>query len=289
MSSREILIVLLLSSCALSCGRTEDQPPPPRPDAEPPAGGMRVFAGGSWSCSLDASGEPRCWGSHADAHLSPPAEKFTHLAVGRVTACGIRANGTLRCWPEGSSMRPAPTGRFSNVSVRATHACGIREGDRQVVCWGQSDFGAIDVPHGRFIEAAAGVSFSCALRESGEAVCWGKNDLGQSTPPAGTFVSIVAGQNHACALDADGVTSCWGEDTGANGQPAIAVAVDIGTCIIRPDETVACFDVMKDMVNVPKGPVKGLAIGIAHGCVVRKDDRIECWGSDESGQASPPR
>lgn len=61
-----------------------------------------------------------------------------------------------------------------------------------------------------------------------------------------------------------------------------------GTCVIRPDETVACFDVSKTMVDVPKGRVKGLAIGMAHGCVVRPDDRIECWGSNEAGQAEPP-
>ncbi len=157
------------------------------------------------------------------------------------------------------------------------------------MCWGPGDFGSVDAPHGRFIDVAAGTYFSCALRESGEASCSGLNDEGQSTPPPGSFVRIVAGESHSCVLDDEGVVSCWGSKTGASGHRAISIAAGGGTCIIRPDETVACFDVMKDMVNVPKGPVKGLAIGIAHGCVVREDDRIECWGNNESGQASPPR
>ncbi|MBX3131614.1 MAG: hypothetical protein KF718_33160 [Polyangiaceae bacterium] len=160
--------------------------------------------------------------------------------------------------------------------------------DRQVLCWGAGDFGALDAPHGRFVDVAAGVYFSCALRESGQATCWGMNHEGQSTPPNGTFVRITAGDAHACALDADGIVACWGSKTSATGQRATAIASNVGTCLIRPDETVACFDVSPQLLDVPKGKANGLAMGAAHACVVRPDDRIECWGNDESGQASPP-
>lgn len=212
----------LLWLAVIACGRTVDDPAPPVRDASPPPLGMRVYAGGSWSCSLDARGAVACWGLFALGSGSPPAERFTDLAVGGSAACGVGAGGTLRCWPDAHPFAPEllPTDRFASLSMGAGHGCGIRTEDRQVVCWGDSQFGATDAPHGRFIDVAAGSYMSCALRESGQATCWGLNEGGQATPPEGTFVRISAGFGHACALDADGVVWCWGGKTGAHGQRA---------------------------------------------------------------------
>lgn len=291
-TSKTTRFIALTVVTLIGCGRMSDDSPgrDAGTDAPPQSAGTRIYAASSWSCSLGPSGHARCWGSQVDDWLKPPDGTFNELALGIHVGCGVRPDGTVQCWPGDDSPTNAgysPSGRWGSVAV-GSHSCGIRAHDRQVWCWGMADFGALDAPHGRYVAVAVGTFFSCALRESGRVSCWGLNDQGQSSPPEGNFAKLVAADGHACALDHDGVVSCWGGETSATGQRALTVAAGTGTCIIRPDETVACFGVSKHMTEVPKGRVKGLAIGTAHGCVVRPDDRIECWGSNESGQASPP-
>lgn len=151
--------VVALALMATGCGRTVDEPPVPPRDAEPPLTGMRIRAGGSWSCSLDASGSAACWGASTDGILSSPAEALADLALGPGDACGILPSRILTCWPsEGFVMRPeiVPAARVARVSVGSSHACMIRAADQQVVCWGRADHGATDAPYGRFMDVAAG-------------------------------------------------------------------------------------------------------------------------------------
>ena len=59
-------------------------------------------------------------------------------------------------------------------------------------------------------DAASGIN-SCAISPPDDAVhCWGINASGEAIPPAGTFVQVAAGMHHTCALRTDRMVRCWG-------------------------------------------------------------------------------
>lgn len=95
---------------------------------------------------------------------------------------------------------------FTQVTVGATHACGLRE-PAAPPCWGRDIYGGncphkwaaaplfwgedpnahsiLDAPaQTDFTQISAGLHFTCALRQDGTIACWGDNSAGQSPPPA---------------------------------------------------------------------------------------------------------
>lgn len=122
----------------------------------------------------------------------------------------------------------------------------------------------------------AGLSFTCAWREDGEAYCWGSNESGQlgaapddepnpqagQVPGLGPVTQLAAGDSHACALRADGRVVCWGSNEyGELGFPS-------------------------SLTELPR-PVPGIteatriAAGITYTCAIRTDDALWCWGGGE--------
>jgi alpha-tubulin suppressor-like RCC1 family protein len=70
-----------------------------------------------------------------------------------------------------------PSGTFTQITVGAYHACGLRT-DSSIKCWGGNDHEntqSIDAPSGSFTKINAGHSHTCGLRTDGSAVCWGDN------------------------------------------------------------------------------------------------------------------
>ena len=69
--------------------------------------------GYSFTCARLASGDVQCWGSNrfgqlgdgtltsrTTAAVSPALSGFVHIATGALSghACGVRRDGTVRCW-----------------------------------------------------------------------------------------------------------------------------------------------------------------------------------------------
>ena len=81
---------------------------------------------------------------------------------------------------------PPPSGeRFVAIAVGARHFCGLRE-DGSTRCWGDNAEGQAAPPEGeRFTAVSAGAAHTCGLRGDGSAVCWGNNEHGQASPPEG--------------------------------------------------------------------------------------------------------
>jgi alpha-tubulin suppressor-like RCC1 family protein len=79
-------------------------------------------------------------------------------------------------------------------------------------------------------------------------------------------VDLVApGLYHSCAL-AGGRVVCWGaNDAGQLGNGA------------RTGATLAV-----EVVGLP-GPATAIAAGAAHGCAIGPDQRVRCWGVNDSG------
>jgi alpha-tubulin suppressor-like RCC1 family protein len=80
--------------------------------------------------------------------------------------------------------------------------------------------------------------------------------------------SVAAGGGHACALLRDGSVLCWGENK--DGQLGNSeVVADSPTVPVR-------------VIGV--SDATAIAAGTAHTCALIADGRVQCWGSNTSGQ-----
>lgn len=186
--------------------------------------------------------------------LHASAERFTS---GGICICAIEEDGFIRCVNEISSNGDpsSSTHRWSCTPEMETVDPGLR----------QLDYG---LEHG------------CFVTEGEEAFCWGTNTNGQlgdgtvdssSTPVQVVGLSriaeIRAGRTHTCARLTDGSVSCWGSNE--NGQ--------LGSETETPTSSRAV-----PVANVTDAV--HLAVGSRHGCVIRDDGSVVCWGNNEMGQ-----
>jgi alpha-tubulin suppressor-like RCC1 family protein len=128
---------------------------------------------------------------------------------------------------------------------------------------------------------AAGYDHACAVAADGSAWCWGTNTSGQlgdstatdrstAAPVVGLptrVAAIAAGHGATCALQTDGALWCWGlNDAGELGD---------GTAETRTTP-VPVFGMSSS--------VTGVSLGNAHGCAVKTDGSVWCWGLNSTGQ-----
>lgn len=137
---------------------------------------------------------------------------------------------------------------------------------------------------------ALGASSSCALLDDGTLWCWGKNNhgqlglgskdggtVGESWPVPATAAaksavpasSVEVGNNAACAVDKNNKVHCWGDNTwgqlgAGDGFSAKSSLVPVAV------DTTATFS--------------SVALAITHGCGLRLDGKVMCWGLGNSGQ-----
>ncbi|MCB9673770.1 MAG: hypothetical protein H6737_01560 [Alphaproteobacteria bacterium] len=136
----------------------------------PPKGGKAVgVLARPWGegCAWDAAQRFTCWGAEGTDEPGPP---YTHVAGGR-RGCGLRENGFVHCWGDGS-LAKVPSGTFRSVDVDGSGACAVRRERGEVVCWG---LGIPDeaIPTGAFVDVALGDRAACALDGGGRVHCWG--------------------------------------------------------------------------------------------------------------------
>ena len=134
---------------------------------------------------------------------------------------------------------------------------------------------------GAFVAVSAGWQHSCAVRADGRVVCWGRDEYGQASPTEGKFVVVSAGWQHSCAVRASGDVECWGSDEYGQASPPEGEFVDVSagerhSCAVR-----RVINHLALLRAADAGETVAPGSEYAGG-------GIECWGSDEYGQASPP-
>jgi alpha-tubulin suppressor-like RCC1 family protein len=162
----------------LGDGTTVDRNVPTASGADRAIG---LYAGGDTTCALNTSRSAlgvdpwfTCWGDLSSLphgllgnpdlwpdQSSTPVEIHalqgaTQLAIGPQLVCALRAEGTVHCW-----------GRNWNGELGTGTTSSADRGDHGDVV------GLVDA-----VQIAAGTSFACARRRSGEVVCWGLNQAG---------------------------------------------------------------------------------------------------------------
>jgi alpha-tubulin suppressor-like RCC1 family protein len=226
------------------------------------------------------------------------------IAVGRWSACAIRANDSLWCWglndwgqlglgDDVTRSAPAQVGAstWRNASVSHDFACGVRT-DGTLWCWGHNDHGQLGLGDTTdrttpaqvgavtsWRQVSVGNDFACATRTGGTLWCWGDNwggqlGLGNTTPNttpvqvgvATTWKSVDAGGWSACGVRTDGTAWCWG----ANSEGKVGD----GSTTNRTSPTQV--GIATDWRNV--------TVGGYHVCGARTSGALWCWGANWNGQ-----
>ncbi len=238
-------------------------------DSPPEGAFIDVAVNRVFSCGVRADGEVTCWGVERtkECHLQVtcsgwdngpiPPGPFVSIdvaAMGRHTSpvCGLRPDGRIDCWNDGSQRLRPPPGAFVAVDVGAAN-CAVRV-DGSATCWGEVDW-LDSLPPGAFAAVSGSSTHGCGLRPGGEAECWGSNEWGEARPPAGRFTAIDVGTNLSCGLRADREIACWGRNISGEAEP-------------------------------PEGPFVGVYAGWRRGCGLRPNETAECWSLTRSLSAS---
>jgi alpha-tubulin suppressor-like RCC1 family protein len=265
-----------------------------------------------WGRGTSAFDAMACAGSAECGQAHAPAGAFSQVSMGTYHSCALGLDGTVICFGAGATDQNcvnhecgqsiAPSGSFTDVSAGDQHSCAVAA-DATIVCWGAGktdsactidQCGQANPPAGAFSKVAAGYHHSCALALDGTVQCWG--DPSEVVEPQGVFTELIAGSFGNCGIREGGSLECWGPG-GILGPPApptgafsgAALSINWGCGIQKPSGTLQCWG--QDMggnLNAPSGSFRQVAVGDAHGCAVRADDTVVCWGADEVLEAQPP-
>ena len=156
---------------------------------------------------------------------------------------------------------------------------------------------------------AVEVANACARRADGSVRCWESEATPPSTAPS-PIARLAQGYGSACAIRASGHLVCWSSvypyprgEMIAEGEPIeFAVPRDVelaatsfmrGTCVKSRARNVECWGgeaAFADESSWVEGTDDGVALALAeyHGCVLKRDGRVACWGFNYSGQLGVP-
>jgi len=292
----------LLGGHALRGGDCDDADPSRRPGVREVCDGVdddcdgtidereRACAAMGGTCRAGACELDGCPGSFDDcAGALGDCETDTAIDGRHCGACGMPCAGGRVC--ASGECRAA-----TQLAMSRGTGCAIYAG--RVQCWGDSDgmgIGMIEpdalspqpilLGGGTVRDLSAFGAHTCALRSDDSLWCWGNNAYQQVVVggPSRVYVPteivrgrgfdrVVAGGTFSCGHTEDFSSLwCWGNnDYGqadpSSGDPVVAPrAISLGTTELRE-----------------------LDLGDAHGCGVRTDGAMLCWGHNESHQRGIP-
>ncbi|NNE74461.1 MAG: RCC1 repeat-containing protein [Acidimicrobiales bacterium] len=251
-----------------------------------------VSAGDEFTCAGLSDGTVWCWGRNDKGQLG---DNTTTDSSAPVQVTDVGGVGTL-------------TG-ITSIGTGLKHACGMKS-DGTAWCWGQNNVGqlgdttttdssspvAVAGPGGVGTFSGAkiagfGALHSCVVRTDATAWCWGDNSKGQlgdnTTTDSAWPVQVVGtggigslslvlridgGAAHTCAQDTADRIWCWGEND--QGQLGDNTKTDSSfpVSVTGPGGV----GIIGDALNV--------GVALKHGCVVRADRSVWCWGDNPQGQ-----
>ena len=184
--------------------------------------------------------------------LRPPRSRASSVAL--VAACGLLSAGALGLGATGSAAGLSPVQACARV--------------RNAPC-------PVDGWHA-FRLLSAGTTHTCGVTRGSTSLCWGDGRTGglgdgardiRRTPvrvaTTVAFHEVRAGDGFTCGRTRAGAVYCWGRSEVVPGFPTPA---------LRPVE-----------VRLAR-PVRALAAGRRHACVIADDDGVLCWGRNIDGE-----
>lgn len=226
---------------------------------------VAVSAGNEHACALDDSGTAYCWGSQENGQIGT----FQSSDLWNYTLCRDDLGNTSPC-------KEYP---FEVKSLK-----------------------------NQLRSISAGSYYSCATSNYGTLYCWGANDFGQSGVYPNTYggpsstphgidqttaemAIVVTGERHTCALTTEGAVYCWGDNSyfqlgaGTEADCQSSPSSPFFSCSWNP---LPVPGLERDVIEITAGDF--------HSCARKRDNRIVCWGRNDSGQlgdgttsGGPPR
>lgn len=216
---------------------------------------------------------------------SVPFASPHHIAAAGWHACGILADGRVKCWgysPDGElgigdtanhgddpgemgaalPTVPLGTGRTAiSISTGPWTTCALLD-DATVKCWGYNAFGQL----GQGDTANRGDS---------------PNELGNNLPPINlgtghTARAIAAGAWHTCAILDDYTVKCWGGN--ALGE------LGLGDTIQRGDNPGEMGDSLPTVDLGPGRTARAIDADFRTTCALLDNGAVKCWGANDAGQ-----
>ena len=284
---------------------------------------LGVSGGATHTCALIHDGTVKCWGNNGSGQLgngrtSPPdapvlapvvvgtdpdsnpatpvvpLDGFTAIAAGGFHTCGLRSDGTVRCWGSDGSGELGDGGSLGGTSY--VPATVVHDADADATTPLVALSGVTAVTSGEY--------HSCAvIGATGAVKCWGHNGFGQlgngaTLPgtssafavavtglPDGSHkaVAVTAGESHTCAVLDDNTVRCWGQDFfGQLGNNASGAGTDSSTPVKAKrdiDGSAATPGDLGDLVNVT-----AISAGQFHTCARIVGGTVRCWGQNGRGQ-----
>ncbi|MCA9540866.1 MAG: hypothetical protein KC620_18325, partial [Myxococcales bacterium] len=233
--------------------------------------------------------DPELWSNVTLEHFEPPG---CTLSSGTSSHCLRRPDGTLLCWgrnagntitPQHENVIPSPVVKPAPGPVRQIrlgpnfHHCLVTEA-HVGYCWGYNSFAQLGTGVGTLnqnivpnyqrvtvmadlIDLQPGNDFTCGLTGGGQVMCFGDNlsgELGRDLTPRG-----------GCAVG-------WFPD------PAPGCENNV-----RADAAPVLFNDGAGPL-LPLDDVVQIAIGDFHGCALRADGGVYCWGANSNGELARP-
>lgn len=232
----------------ISSAPLKGQPTPLLTPYSKPA--MKLFAGDSMGCIIDAAQRLHCW--------------------------GLLAGDTGLHYPKPT---PLTATRWQTLAMRSEHLCGIDDAQR-LWCWGDNTHGQLGIgnteaqqsPHlvgdQLWRSVAVGMTHTCGVQQDGSLWCWGKNvslglTVGTNRLPqrigGDSDWRHVASAEHDCGLKADHTLWCWGDNT--RGQ------LGLGDTALRVVPT-----------QVGNKSWREVVINTSRSCAIDLDGALYCWG-----------
>jgi hypothetical protein len=230
----------------------------------------------------------------------PQMNHLVDFRVGSDSTCGIDKRGWVSCF-SGNYHRPSPlpedgseiqvagqcrwnSTRFhcSNTDIAEDfstirkviavspaasndHPCIIFENHqdiRQVRCFGSNQTLSSNAPlvDGDMTKITSKYQTAC-LYGGSTVNCWGA-EIGGSMPNLNSVKKLLFADDFACATDYFGFL-CWGNEIESRG--------------LTPPANYSDIDFVQDF-----------AVGDEHICAITRENRLECWGKNSSGQLDAP-
>lgn len=278
----------------------------------------------SSACARTIKGRVLCWGAYFSGRRPHPVTNLTpskKVSVGVGFACSIGTNKRVACWGHNGSgglgFVPAAGSRGKSrkrksvaqalraslvpdlddvidLAVGSAHACAVRRSG-EVLCWGGRSY---QYDH-EFVGFGETSRPPVLIHDGRKHRIKGINDA----------MAVNADGTSSCALRRTGVMACWtygssketrlvGPTTCPNTQRSARLS-DHGQHVVLSNGKI--INVFSGTLQrrrdgfwaaVCEGrPIKGISDAVEAGsyCVLRKDGRVVCWGTNEHGQLGRPR
>ena len=219
----------------------------------------QIVLGANHTCALLSNDKIKCWGLNSSGQLGLEHNKTYQGGAADEMGDNLPVVDLGTYDHDGDTNTTAIALTAKQISLGGSHTCA-RLSNNKIKCWGANGFGQLGLEN---------------TNNQGDAA----SEMGDDLPfvDLGTDDAkyIALRSNQACALLSNDKIKCWGYNS--VGQLGLGNTNDRGD---------AADEMGTDLPSVDLGTynVKLVALGNNHTCALLSNDKIKCWGFNDSGQ-----